>query len=114
MGAAGGLISLLLFGIAWSLSHTRERALAMAAEMTRTLRETNNWLEHERFLLRTLMDNVPEQIYFKDRQSRFLRNNRAHLRAFGVTRPEEAIGKSDFDFFSAEHARQAVRGRAAA
>ena len=107
VGIAGGLISLLLFGIAWSLSHTRERALAMAADMTRTLRETNAWLEQERFLLRTLMDNVPEHIYFKDRQSRFVRNNRAHLRAFGLTRPEEAIGKTDFDFFSEEHARQA-------
>jgi PAS domain S-box-containing protein len=53
------------------------------------------------------MDNVPERIYFKDAQSRFLRNNRAHLRAFGLSRPEEAMGKSDFDFFSEEHARQA-------
>jgi PAS domain S-box-containing protein len=108
VGAAAGLISLLLFGIAWSLSHTRERALAMAADMTRTLRETNDWLEHERFLLRTLMDNVPEHIYFKDRQSRFLRNNQAHLRSFGLAWPEEAIGKSDSDFFSEEHARQAL------
>jgi PAS domain S-box-containing protein len=106
VGAMGGLISLLLFGIAWSLSHTRQRALAMAANMTKTLRETNEWLEHERFLLRTLMDNVPERIYFKDRQSRFLRNSQAHLRALGVPRPEEAVGKSDADFFSAEHARE--------
>ena len=106
VGAAGGLISLLLFGIAWSLSHTRERALAMAADMTKTLRETNEWLEYERFLLRTLMDNVPERIYFKDEQSRFLRNNRAHLRAFGLAQPEQVIGKSDSDFLSEEHARQ--------
>jgi two-component system sensor histidine kinase/response regulator len=64
-------------------------------------------LKHERFLLRTLMDNLPDRIYFKDEKSRFLRNSRAHLQRFGLTEANEAIGKSDFDFFSDEHARQA-------
>jgi len=107
VAAAGISMSLLLFGIAWSLSHTRERALAMAAEMTRTLRDANKWLDHERYLLRTLMDNLPDHIYFKDGQSRFLRNSLAHLRAFGLSRPEDLKGKTDFDFFSREHAQQA-------
>jgi len=64
-------------------------------------------LEHERYLLHTLMDNLPDRIYFKDRQSHFLRNNRAHLRRFGLHDAAQMAGKSDFDFFAREHAQQA-------
>jgi len=103
----GSVISLLLFWIAWSLSQTRQRAEAMALDMTTALRDTNERLEHERFLLRTLMDNVPDRIYFKDAESRFMRNSRALLEPFGLADMAEATGKSDFDFFTEEHARQA-------
>lgn len=65
------------------------------------------FLEKERSLLNALMDNVPDYIYFKDRDSRFLRINKAHARSFGLKDPAEAIGKSDFDFFTREHAQPA-------
>ena len=64
-------------------------------------------LQLERHLFGTLMDNLPDRIYFKDTNSRFLRNNKAHLARFGLKSAEEAQGKSDFDFFTEEHARQA-------
>ena len=105
--AGGGAISLLLFAIAWSLSSARARALAKAQETGAAFRASNERLEHEQFLLRTLMDNLPDRIYFKDAQSRFLRNSRAHLRTFGLTDQQAALGKTDHDFFTEEHARQA-------
>jgi PAS domain S-box-containing protein len=53
------------------------------------------------------MDNLPDHIYFKDRQSRFIRVNKALVNWFGLNDPAQALGKTDFDIFSDEHARQA-------
>jgi two-component system sensor histidine kinase/response regulator len=55
------------------------------------------------------MDNLPEAIYFKDAASRFIQVSRSLARRFGVPSPEEARGKTDFDFFGEEHARQAYQ-----
>src|SRR5450755_2388703 len=66
-------------------------------------------LREEIYLLHTLMDTIPDQIYFKDRDSRFTRINSAEAKVFGLSSPSEAVGRSDFDFFSAEHAAQAFR-----
>ncbi|MDP3444883.1 MAG: PAS domain S-box protein, partial [Ignavibacteria bacterium] len=61
-------------------------------------------LEKERELMQALMDNIPDTIYFKDRESRFIRINYTQARVLGVKKPEDAIGKTDLDFFQAEHA----------
>jgi two-component system, sensor histidine kinase and response regulator len=65
-------------------------------------------LEQERYLLDTLMDHLPHTIYFKDLASRFIRVNRAQANLFSLGDPSEALGKTDFDYFSDEHARQAM------
>jgi PAS domain S-box-containing protein len=64
-------------------------------------------LAYERDLLRTLLDNSPDHIYFKDAQSRFIKSSQAQAQLMGVATPNELVGKSDFDFFSEEHARPA-------
>jgi PAS domain S-box-containing protein len=64
-------------------------------------------LKHERYLLHSLLENVPDAIYFKDADCRFTRINRSLAEKNGLANPSEAIGKSDFDFFTAEHARPA-------
>lgn len=59
-------------------------------------------LRHEQELLKSLMDNIPDRIYFKDTQSRFVRINKAHFTSFGIEDEQEIIGKTDFDFFPKE------------
>ena len=62
--------------------------------------------EHS-LLMDTLEENVPDMIYFKDTQSRFIHISRAHARMFNLKDATDAIGKTDFDFFGEEHARAA-------
>jgi len=78
------------------------RAISGALERKRA----ENALAEERALLRALMDNAPDHIYFKDIHCRFTHINASHARDLGLARPEDAIGKSDADFFSAEFARE--------
>lgn len=56
-------------------------------------------LAEERNLLRTLIDNLPDFVYVKDTQSRFIINNSAHAQALGVRSAEELIGRTDAEFF---------------
>jgi PAS domain S-box-containing protein len=62
-------------------------------------------MDNERRMLRALIDNIPDFMYVKDPQSRFVIAN-AHLAGVvGANSPEELIGKTDFDFFPLELAK---------
>ena len=54
------------------------------------------------------MDNLPDNIYFKDRESRFLVVNRAMVTWTGFKDQSEMIGKTDHDLFAEEHADAAL------
>jgi PAS domain S-box-containing protein len=64
-------------------------------------------LARQQALMQALMDHVPDNVYFKDLGSRFILCSRAHALTFGCDDPSELVGKTDFDFFSEEHARAA-------
>jgi len=71
------------------------------------LKEAEDKLAYERELLRSLLDNVPDHIYFKDHESRFVRFSKAFEKLFKVADAEQLRGKTDFDFFTEDHARPA-------
>ena len=67
-------------------------------------KRTEQLLAYERDLLRALLDNAPDSIYFKDVHSRFLRASKALAKKFGFESADQLVGKSDHDLFSHEHA----------
>jgi len=81
-------------GVSWDVSERSQMEDALA---------------RERFLLKTLMDNLPDHIYFKDRESRFIAVNRAMAALFGLEDPSDVFGKTDADLFAPEHAQAALR-----
>ncbi len=81
-----------IVGRVWSFSDITEQKKAEKA------------IEYERYLLHMLMDNIPDTIYFKDKDCKFIRINKAQVKALGALNEKEALGKSDFDFFDKESA----------
>lgn len=83
--------------------------LSSALQGTLTLEErrrVEEALARERNLLRTLVDNLPDYIYVKDAEGRFILGNAAVVRQMGVAGPDELVGKTDFDFFPRELAER--------
>jgi two-component system sensor histidine kinase/response regulator len=80
-----------------------EHSIRYTLERQRLIKE----LELERYLLHSLMENLPDNIYFKDRDSKFIRISRAMADWFGLAEPMDALGNTDEDFFTNEHAEQA-------
>jgi diguanylate cyclase (GGDEF)-like protein/PAS domain S-box-containing protein len=62
----------------------------------------------EQSLLDAFLENIPDNVFFKDRESRFIRISNAMAKYFGLSDPSEAVGKSDADMFSTEHALRAL------
>lgn len=81
--------------------------LVIASDITER-KEAELKLQHESDLLRNLMNDIPDTIYFKDKESRFIRINAAQKKILGLNNEIEAEGKTDFDFFQKSHASAAL------
>ena len=61
---------------------------------------------NERISVQALIDRVPDNLWFKDVESRFVLVNQATLRRMGLARPEDVLGKSDLQLCPPEAAQQ--------
>jgi PAS domain S-box-containing protein len=81
-----------------------------ASVVTRNItgrKQVDEALVTEQRLLNSLITSTPDQVYFKDRESRFTRINEAFARRHGLSDLRQILGKTDSDLFGEEHARQA-------
>lgn len=72
------------------------------------LKRAEEDLQNASDMLQALLDNVPDRIYFKNAQSRFIKVGGALVKRLGMTSPEQVVDKTDFDFHPPELARQFV------
>jgi two-component system, sensor histidine kinase and response regulator len=91
------------------VSRMTSEDLINAMRRARLQRRADDAMIEDRNLLNALLDNATDHIYFKDLDSRFTRINRSMAFAFNLNDPAEAIGLMDRDFFSTEHAEQALK-----
>jgi len=75
------------------------------ALLVQQVQENTAEIARQKYVLDAFMDNVPDGIYFKDRDSRILQVNCAFADRFGYSDPAEVVGKTDFDLFPNELAR---------
>ena len=73
---------------------------------SRTPNQTANFSREDDSLLNTVIDNLHAYIYIRDLDGRFVLNNRPNVRMLGATSESETIGKTVFDYFPVETARQ--------
>jgi len=71
--------------------------------------EIENKFVRELQLQQYFMDYLPDSIYFKDIDSRFIKANKATLTKMGLSSFDELLGKTDFDIFCDEHAQLAKK-----
>jgi PAS domain S-box-containing protein len=62
-------------------------------------KRTEEALNQERRMLRTLIDNLPDQIYVKDKECRKVIANKADVENIGKTKESEVFGKTDIELF---------------
>lgn len=72
------------------------------------MKEAEEVLSRERYLLRTLIDHLPDYIYVKDTEFRHVINNQSHVELVGAQTEQETLGKTVFEYFPAEIAKKYI------
>ncbi len=91
--------------VEWDENQKRFVRFYGAAQDITERKQAESALANDRKLLRTVIDHLPDNIFVKDKDGKFLLNNNESMRILGVSRQEDLLGKDDFDFFPRERAQ---------
>lgn len=83
-----------------------EKKISLLKNENVKLKEYNKELLKDNELIDALMENIPDQIFFKDRKCCFTFANKSCFDKFNLKSPTDIIGKTDLDFFSKKFARK--------
>jgi len=99
-------VAQMLFAFANEISSKAyQNSQLIQSELER--KQAKKELMQEKYYIDALLNNIPDHVYFKDLESRFLRINKALAQVHGFDDPVKVVGMTDFDFFTSEHAQQA-------
>ena len=82
-----------------------EKTFGVVQDITER-KQAEEKINAEKELFRLMIESMPDQIYLKDAESRFLLCNKQVAAGVGLKLQEEMIGKTDFDFFPEEMANE--------
>ena len=94
----GGVISLLLFGLIRSLATSGSRAIDLANRITEDLRRSESSLAEAQRMTQQLIEVLPNPVFFKDTEGRYIGVNKAWESYFGITR-DRFIGRTVFELY---------------
>ncbi len=90
-----------------TISPMQEDTVLWMAHNITERKQAEEALAKEQHDMQAILNYLPVKIYFKDLESRFTRISKTQAQMFGLSDPAQAIGKTDFDFFTKEHAQPA-------
>jgi len=83
----------------------KEKYLEGIVQDVSAVQQEQERVAQEMDFLQSFLDQMPDAIYFKDRRSQITRVNKFYAKGFRL-KPEQVIGKTDFDFFPKNQARK--------
>jgi len=91
------------------LNANKENLVVPPEQLASESKNFDDELKSEQYLFNILMDVIPGRVYFKNRESQFVKISKSVAKWHNIVDPAVAIGKTDFDFFAKKHAEKAFR-----